>query len=39
VTPTIPSGTVTVKACANDENNNPDPNRHNNCKTISIRIE
>jgi hypothetical protein len=39
VTPTITSGTVTVQACANDENNNPDPKPGNNCKTVRIRIE
>ncbi len=39
VTPTISSGTVTVQACANNENNNPDPNRSNNCKTVHIRIQ
>jgi hypothetical protein len=39
VTPTISSGTVTVKACADNENNNPDPNRSNNCKTVHIRIQ
>ena len=38
VTPTISSGTVRVKACANDENNNPDPVPSNNCKTVSIAI-
>jgi hypothetical protein len=39
VTPTISSGTVTVKACANDENGNPDPVPSNNCKTVHIRIQ
>ncbi|HJQ03688.1 MAG TPA: hypothetical protein VJ851_18990 [Jatrophihabitans sp.] len=38
VTPTISSGTVRVKACANDESNNPDPVPSNNCKTVSITI-
>jgi hypothetical protein len=38
VTPTISSGTVKVKACANDENNYPDPVPSNNCKTVSIAI-
>ncbi len=38
VTPTISSGTVRVKACANDENNYPDPVPSNNCKTVSIAI-
>ena len=38
VTPTISSGTVTVKACANDESGNPDPVPSNNCKTVHIRI-
>ena len=38
VTPTISSGTVSVRACANDESNNPDPVPSNNCKTVNIRI-
>ena len=38
VTPTISSGTVTVKACADDESGNPDPVPSNNCKTVHIRI-
>ncbi|HJQ03352.1 MAG TPA: hypothetical protein VJ851_17280 [Jatrophihabitans sp.] len=38
VTPTITSGTVSVKACANDESGNPDPVPSNNCKTVHIRI-
>ena len=38
VTPTISSGTVTVRACANDEANHHDPTPGNNCKTISIPI-
>jgi hypothetical protein len=38
VTPTISSGTVTVKACADDESNNPDPVPSNNCKTVRIQI-
>lgn len=37
VTPTITSGTVTVTACANDEDGLPDPNPSN--KTVSIRIQ
>jgi hypothetical protein len=39
ITPTISSGTVTVKACARSESGNPDPVSSNNCKTISIPIE
>ena len=39
VTPTISSGTVTVRACANDEAGHPDPQPGNNCKTVSIPIE
>ena len=38
VTPTISSGTVTVRACANDEANHHDPAPGNNCKTVSIPI-
>ncbi|MFL6164391.1 MAG: hypothetical protein ACJ74U_19515 [Jatrophihabitantaceae bacterium] len=38
VTPTISSGMVTVTACANDENGNPDPVPGNNCKTVNIPI-
>jgi hypothetical protein len=38
VTPTISSGTVTVKACANDESGYPDPVPSNDCKTVHIRI-
>lgn len=38
VTPTISTGTVTVKACADDESGNPDPVPSNNCKTVHIRI-
>ena len=38
VTPTISSGTVTVRACANSENNYPDPVPGNNCKAVSIPI-
>jgi hypothetical protein len=38
VTPTITSGTVTVRACANDEANHHDPVPSNNCKTVSIPI-
>jgi hypothetical protein len=39
VTPTITSGTVTVRACANDEADHHDPVPGNNCKTVSIPIE
>jgi hypothetical protein len=39
VTPTITSGTVTVQACANDENGLPDPDPGNNCKTVRTRIQ
>jgi Domain of unknown function DUF11 len=38
VTPSITSGTVTVRACANDEANHHDPVPGNNCKTVSIPI-
>jgi hypothetical protein len=38
VTPTISSGTVTVKACAQDLSNYSDPVSSNNCKTVSIAI-
>jgi hypothetical protein len=38
VTPTISSGMVSVKACANDESGNPDPVPSNDCKTVQIRI-
>lgn len=38
VTPTISSGTVTVRACADDEANHRDPAPGNNCKTVSIPI-
>jgi hypothetical protein len=38
VTPTIYSGTVTVKACAQDLTGYADPVSSNNCKTISIPI-
>jgi hypothetical protein len=38
VTPTIYSGTVTVKACAQDLDGYADPVASNNCKTISIAI-
>jgi hypothetical protein len=38
VSPTISSGTVTVKACARNENNYTDPVSSNNCKTVSIPI-
>ncbi|MDQ1739940.1 MAG: hypothetical protein QOE53_1592 [Pseudonocardiales bacterium] len=38
VTPTIYSGTVTVKACAQDLDNYSDPVSSNNCKTVSIAI-
>jgi hypothetical protein len=39
VTPTIISGTVTVKACADDEADHHDPVPSNNCKTIKIPIQ
>lgn len=38
VTPTISSGTVTVQACANSEDNYRDPAPGNNCRTISIPV-
>ncbi|MDQ1742712.1 MAG: hypothetical protein QOE23_1051 [Pseudonocardiales bacterium] len=38
VTPTIYSGTVTVKACAQDLDGYADPVSSNNCRTISIAI-
>jgi hypothetical protein len=38
VTPTIYSGTVTVKACAQNLSGNADPVPSNNCRTISIAI-
>jgi hypothetical protein len=38
VTPTIYSGTVTVKACAQDLTGYADPVSSNNCKTVSIAI-
>jgi hypothetical protein len=38
VTPTIYSGTVTVRACAQDLNGYADPVSSNNCKTVSIAI-
>lgn len=38
VTPTIDTGSVTVKACADDESGYPDPVSSNNCKTISIMM-
>jgi hypothetical protein len=38
VTPTISSGTVTVKACAQDLSGYSDPVSSNNCKTVSIPI-
>jgi hypothetical protein len=38
VTPTISSGTVTVKACAQDLTGYADPVSSNNCKTVSIAI-
>jgi hypothetical protein len=39
VTPTISSGTVTVKACAVNLSGASDPVSSNNCKTISIPIQ
>jgi hypothetical protein len=38
VTPTISSGTVTVKACAHNLDGIADPVSSNNCKTVSIPI-
>ena len=38
VTPTISSGTVTVKACALNLDGLADPVSSNNCKTVSIPI-
>jgi hypothetical protein len=38
VNPTIYSGTVTVKACAQDLDGYGDPVSSNNCKTVSIAI-
>ncbi|HST47436.1 hypothetical protein [Jatrophihabitans sp.] len=38
VTPTISSGTVTVTACAQDEDGYPDPVPADNCKTVSIPV-
>jgi len=38
VTPTITSGTVTVKACARNLDGIADPVSSNNCKTVSIPI-
>jgi len=38
VTPTISSGTVTVKACAYNLDGIADPVSSNNCKTVSIPI-
>ena len=38
VTPTIFSGTVTVKACAQNLSGAADPVLSNNCKTVSIAI-
>jgi hypothetical protein len=38
VTPTIYSGTVTVRACAVDLDSYSDPVSSNNCKTVSIAI-
>jgi hypothetical protein len=38
VTPTIASGTVTVKACAKLLDGHTDPVSSNNCKTVSIPI-
>ena len=39
VTPTITSGTVTVRACAQSLSNFSDPVPSNNCRTIRIPIE
>jgi hypothetical protein len=39
VTPTANTGTVTVRACAENLNNYVDPVSSNNCKTISIPIK
>jgi hypothetical protein len=38
VTPTISSGTITVKACAQNLDGTADPVSSNNCKTVSIPI-
>jgi hypothetical protein len=38
VTPTIASGTVTVKACAKLLDGHMDPVSSDNCKTVSIPI-
>lgn len=38
VTPTITSGTVTVRACAQDLDGYSDPISSNNCKTVSIPV-
>ena len=39
VSPTIGTGTVTVKACTQSLDGYPDPVSSNNCKTIKITIE
>jgi hypothetical protein len=38
ITPTITTGTVSVRACASNLSGTADPVSSNNCKTLSIRI-